>query len=477
MLNQATSILILGLGREGASSYKYLTQRYPQIKLWPYDDSQDSDYDFESPLLTSIAAAQENTYDLVIKSPGIKPTHPLLVWARDQKITITSNTQLFFDELPTLTLPVTVIGVTGTKGKSTTTSVIYEVLKSALADSESGSPQKGRRGAFLGGNIGTPALEIVLQLQQTTLEYATVVLEMSSHQLLDLHTSPHVAVVQNVVPEHLDYYDGFEAYVAAKKHITAFQTTQDYVIFNPEFKLATEIASLSPGTQLTFSSHADQPSQASEDPIASIKDGTIFRQDQAVIKVEELPLLGQHNLENILPAVVVSHIYELSVATVAQALKNFKPLPYRLELVGNVNGVKYYNDSLSTVPEAASSALRAFASQPIILIAGGFDRGLEFQELAETILDPQLQVGALLLFKPTGEKIQQALKKLSPSKLPFTIQFVSDMTDAVTTAAEMAKPGSVVLLSPASPSFGQFKNYADRGDQFTAAVQALPSAS
>jgi len=462
MLREATSILILGLGREGASSYEFLKKNYPAAKAWLYDDTHDSDHDFSTPLLSSLEAAKEQTYDLVIKSPGVLPNHELLEWVRDQGVPVTSNTQLFLDELPTLPFPVQTIGVTGTKGKSTTTSVIFEVLKSAFTQTQ--------HQAFLGGNIGKPALDLISEMKSTTPDQAVVVLEMSSHQLLDLHSSPHIAVIQNIVPEHLDYYGNFENYVAAKANIAKFQTENDYVIFNPRYSISTQLAQMSPGHQLTFIT--DSAADHSE-AIASVTQTHICRQESPLLEITELPLLGQHNLENILPAVAVSHILKLPLEAVSTALKNFKPLPYRLEPVGEINGVQYYNDSLSTVPEAATSAIRSFATHPVILIAGGFDRGIEYAELAETLLDPSSQIDALLLFRPTGEKIYQALKKLSQQELHFPVKFVTTMSEAVQEAAQIAQPGSIVLLSPASPSFGQFKDYADRGDQFTAAVKAL----
>ncbi len=445
-------ILILGLGREGLSSYRYLRQNLPDQELWLYDDASIQELDEAwkglleddraAHVVSGLQPLQGQEISLIIKSPGLPPNHPVLTWAKAEALKVTSNTQLLFDFLTTFKPEVLTIGVTGTKGKSTTTSLIYHVLKS------------GGLSAFLGGNIGVPPLDLVSQLEAAdATELAYVVLELSSHQLDDLSTSPQIAVVQNIVPEHLDYYGSFERYLEAKAHITRFQNSSDAVIFNADYPLPKQLAELSPGEKLAFTTDS-LPKNIPVTP-------------------PELPLLGKHNLENVFPAMIIGERVGLQPEVIASALKTFKPLPHRLELAGEVNGVKYYNDSLSTVPESAIAALSAFKDQTIILLAGGFDRGLEFEDLTRAILAHPVK--SLMLFKPTGERMAQLIHQQAGGHQEPTIFFPKSMSEAVQESAKMARPGDIVLMSPASPSFGQFKDYADRGEQFKKAVVELQS--
>jgi UDP-N-acetylmuramoylalanine--D-glutamate ligase len=451
-------ILILGLGREGLSTYHFLRQELPDQHLWLYDDKQVNALSEawqtvirQDPLTTALQnqpiTSSDDLPTLIIKTPGLPPTHPFLQQAVESEIKITSNAQLFFDQLSKLRTKPTTIGVTGTKGKSTTTSLIYHVLK------ESGFT------TFLAGNIGVPPLDLVNELRAADQDNQTsyVVLELSSHQLLDLRTSPQVAVVQNIVPEHLDYYETFDQYVEAKSHVTRFQTAADYVVFNPAYELPKKLADLSAGTKLTFSIETN--------------DEFLLYHGQPVIKLNQIPLPGTHNRENVMPAVVIGVHFELSLTQIGAAIASFKPLEHRLEFVRDLNGVEYYNDSLATVQDAAVAALQAFAGKPVILIAGGYDRGLDYTDLAKAILSHPVKT--LILFKPTGERIAETVHTLAGGQKLPTIFFPRSMSEAVHEARKVAQAGDVVLMSPASPSFGEFKDYADRGQQFKREVKAL----
>lgn len=470
----AQPLCIFGLGREGLSSYHWIRSLLPTHPLWLVDDrpsskldphwlqllSQDQNVHLITPEKTQLPTSEV----LLIKSPGIPPFHPSLRQLQQISVGTTSNTQLFFDAVVELPQPVITIGVTGTKGKSTTTALIHHVLKA-----------NGLR-AVLGGNIGVPPLDILSEIADKTdsdqqLIYA--VLEMSSHQLRDVTTSPHIAVIQNIVPEHMDYYSSFMEYVEAKANITLFQSTNDYVIYNQGYQIVSHLADFSPSQKLPFSTpNAPLQSTPEPAPVAQATETSVEYQGEVVLNRSDIPLSGLHNLENVLPAIIVGKLQHLSSSQIAQAITSFKGLEHRLEKVAEVKGVTFYNDSLSTVQDAAVAALQAFAGRPVILIAGGYDRGLDFSLLAQQLT--QQTIKGLLLFPPTGDKIAAAYTEaLGTVHTKAPITYPETMSEAVTAAFKLAEPGDVVLLSPASPSFGQFKDYRDRGDQFKAAVAAL----
>ncbi len=535
---QDKTVLIFGLGQEGFSSYQMIRHFLPDQKLLLVDDKAQEELSAE--WQTAVAADTQTTFFrnapesqttsealpklleqpqiLVLKTPGIPFSHPffsLLTTLPNKTVSYSSNMELFLDilhALPATERPQT-IGITGTKGKSTTTALIFHVLK------EAGKP------VFLAGNIGVPALEILKELQklvQTTetagtvsptattenasfavaehptsvplLAQSLVVLELSSHQLQTLPYSPHIAVVQNITPEHLDYYKDFEEYVAAKAPIAAHQTPSDYIIYNPEYEIPSRFAQTSPAQKLPYSLTLIPLTQESESfllahpgeaqVVAFRKDDQLFYETEAICSVSDLPLQGEHNILNSFPAIIVAKLLGIETEKLKNAITSFKSLPHRLEFVTEKNGVAYYNDSQGTTPEASIAAMRSFPGQEIILLAGGSDKGIEFEELAHEILAQHIK--HLILFPPTGEKIAAAVRaadenagkaavqseNLSESTASTTPQLhhVSSMQEAVALATANAQPGSVVLLSPACASFGLFKNYQDRGNQFKAAV-------
>lgn len=476
-------ILILGLGREGRSSYQFLrahgpsdislalADSQPLEKLTSFWQTEIANHHLEfyhlvdglANNLTEHSAEKMpwESIDCIVISPGISDRVLYQNYGAPDTTAITSNTQLFFsltENIPTSEL--ITIGVTGTKGKSTTTAGIYHVLAAA------GAP------CVLGGNIGIPPLDVLSQLLaldtptkiRTKTRYA--VLELSSHQLSRVHHSPQVAVVQAITPEHLDYYLDFVDYFEAKTAITRYQKSNDVVFFNADSDTARQIAQLSPGLQRGFS--------LENTPLTSA----------------EIKIPGKHNVLNLTPAVLVAEYLGFDPEQAANNLYSFTGLPHRLQLVTTPNGdnteqnseqntvrktIRYYDDSLSTTPEAAMAAVLSFDS-PVVLIAGGYDRGLEYQELGAFLADAGLQgkLRGLIYFPPSGERIVEAVRAAeSKSNLPMIK--VETMAEAVAEANKLAQPGDVVLLSPASASFGRFKDYADRGQQFVAAVNSTHS--
>ncbi len=456
-------IYIFGLGMEGFSTYNYLRKIFPEKKLILIDDKPPQDLDQRwqqaaSNPYTTITTADTfldtiTNYEIgsgaMFKAPGIPVAHPLIKKAEQKNLEFNSNTNLF---LQIVREHKTIIGVTGTKGKSTTSALINQVLAKAGFKT------------VLAGNIGQAPLDLLHQ--EITADY--YVLELSSHQLLNLRSSPHFAVILNITPEHLDYYPDFASYVAAKARIVQFQHKNDYVVYNPLFELPRQIAADSKAKKLPFGKKtASQAGQLGHpNPLAYIQDSAIYYQQEKIADISDLSLKGEHNLLNSLPAVVIAKQFGAETASIREGLQSFQPLAHRLEEVVEINGVIFVNDSLSTTPEAAIAAINSYEGRPIVLIAGGHERQQDFSQLAKTIDENDVRM--LLYFNPTGARLANEVKN------PNTIkEEVLSMEEAVTAASEFARNGWVVLLSPASASFGTFKNYEDRGDQFARLVKAL----
>lgn len=404
------SILILGLGREGISTLNFLSAHFPDEKFGVADVREKIDLPgcvnktfFGDKYLEGL-----EEYDVIVKSPGI-PFLPEIKKAKSIGKYVTSATEIFFDECRGK-----IIGITGTKGKSTTTALIYEVLKAANLD------------AYLIGNIGVAPLELL----EKGNENSVFVYELSSFQLEDLNKSPYIAVITNIYPEHLDHHGSLDAYINAKANIVKFQKEDDFVIFKKDNKEAIKIAQTSKAkNQISYST--------------------------------QLPI-------NTKPAEIIGKIFNISEDKIKKAIKNFKTLPHRLEFVGEFKGIKFYNDSLSTIPQATIRALDILGKNVETLIAGGFDRGLNYAILAPAIANSKIK--NLILFPTTGEKIWEGVRRQATGISKYE---VNNMEHAVKIAFDKTSPGKIVLLSPASTSFNLFKDYEDRGNQFKNWVKKL----
>lgn len=463
-----SQVWILGVGREGLSTYTLLRKYLPDLPITLIDDLplESLEYratQFSSDKYTKFILSTEATAPspevVVFKTPGIPLTHPLLLRLEKADVQLTSNTQVFFDLLKEMPQPPVTIGVTGTKGKSTTTSIIHHVLK-----------ENGKT-AFLAGNIGTPALDLVdeiFSLEKPSTAY--IVLELSSHQLHGLTSSPTIAVVQNITSEHLDYYPDFETYQNSKQSITEYQNENEYVIFCPKFDAVLSILS-GKSQHLMF----DVEPTTTEKLTAYATTDAVYYGSERVMAVTEVPLVGKHNLYNVLPSLIIGHLAKLSSEQIAQAIRSFKGLPHRLEFVAEVAGVTYYNDSQATTPEAAIAALTSFSGTPLHVLAGGSDKGVHLGLFIDEVL--RNQVKSLVLFPPMGEVMHHLLQqRAKPGQATPTVFHVHSMAEAVKIAKEQATAGEVVLLSPACASFGLFKNYQDRGNRFKTEVKKLSHA-
>lgn len=445
--------LILGFGREGKSTVAFLRRYFP-CKIIGVADSraftqleEDIRQSFDPEQKVELFLGQDYLknladYDIIFKSPGIPPFLPEIIAARRAGKTITSNTELFFEICPG-----TIIGVTGTKGKSTTASLIYETLKTTDAD------------VRLIGNIGIPPLSTLDGASPRTI----FVMELSSYQLCDLKKSPQISVIQDIVQEHLDYHQTFDAYVEAKRNIVRYQSVDDYLIFNASSPILRKIANESISKKLAFGDNQDLNSYSFLDD-----NFLVYRSNhgkERIIQIEAIPLKGGFNLQNVMPAIIVGKLFGVSTEGISAAIRDFKPLEHRLEFVRTYNGISFYNDGLATVPEATIGAIEAFPMKNIILLCGGFDRGQDFTGLCRMILTSNIK--AVILFPTTGKRIRDELFLQTKNKghSPLTV-FVTNMHDGVQMAYNMAEMGDIILLSPASPSFGCFRDYEERGNRF-----------
>lgn len=366
-------------------------------------------------LADAIAAVTPDT--VVIKSPGIPWHRSYVEEMQTAGAHFTSSTNLFMLERRGRG---TIIGITGTKGKSTTSSLLAHVLKEA-----------GKR-VVLAGNIGEPAIAHINEPADTTF-----VLEMSSYQLSDLVAAPNIAVVLNLYEEHMDYHGDVASYHAAKMRIADLQTADDVLVYNETFPQLVELSNRVKSKAIPFVARTDR-------------------------SLNTIKLSGEHNRENAAGILAVTDHLGIDRKIVERAFSTFVPLPHRLQDVGVHHGIRWINDSISTTPQSALAAIDVFEKELGAIILGGQDRGYHFVELAKRIVD--LGVTAYIL--PGGEAIADAIRDVGgkPKAMETLEAIVRDVIDHT-------RPGSVCLLSPASPSYGQFKNFEDRGAQFIAAVR------
>lgn len=417
-LLDASSILIIGYGREGQSALRFFRRFAPGVRIGVADRKELSVKEFPelegASLHTGSGYARaSSSYGAVIRSPGI---HPSTVHLASGAL-LTSGTELFFDLFPG-----TVIGVTGTKGKSTTASLIRTVLA------------RGGVPAMLAGNIGVPALDLLREAD----ERSVAVYELSSFQLMGLRRSPHIAVLLNIYPEHLDYHASLQEYREAKGTIAKYQTARDMLIYNEEDPEVRRIAESSRARQIPF-----------------IPDSSdLLSQDE------------KRWLAPIEPAVLVAEHYGMRRDAIREALLSFRPLPHRLEEAGEWKGIRFIDDSQSTHPQTAIRAIQRFGERIGTIILGGSDKGVSFKDLGSEVV--RARIPFVVLFPPTGREIlremERAAEQGAGSVPPHAL--AGSMEEAVRLCYDKTPPGRICLLSPASASFSMFRNYEDRGNQF-----------
>jgi len=385
--------------------------------------------------------------DVIFRTPGMRPDLPQLTAAVERGSTLTSEMEVFFQ-----VCPCPIIAVTGSDGKTTTTTIIAELLKAA------------GKTVHLGGNIGKPLLPEVGEMRPTDL----AVVELSSFQLMTMDLSPHIAVVTNLAPNHLDVHKSMEEYISAKENIYAHQGPGDRVILNADNEITRSFASKAKGA-VTLFSRREEP----EGDAVFFRDGAIWLKDgggeRRLLSRKEILLPGDHNVENYMAAIAAVRDF-VPGETIRAFAARFSGVEHRIELVRTLNGVRYYNDSIASSPTRTIAGLKCFPEK-VILIAGGYDKHIPFDVLGPAVTE---HVKRLILTGDTAAKIRAAVEQ-APDYAPGTpvIEEHSDFKAAVLAAHKAAEPGDVVILSPACASFDKFRNFMERGNTFKKIVQEL----
>ena len=385
-------------------------------------------------------------FDLIFRSPSCLPTKPELQAEIKRGAIVTTEIELLMKMCPSK-----IIGVTGSDGKTTTTSLIYAILKDAGYNT------------YLGGNIGTPLFTKLGEMQPEDI----VVLELSSFQLMGMEVSPNIAVITNITPNHLNIHKDFEEYIDAKKNIFKFQNENDILILNYDNEITKKCSKEANGKVIFFSGKEKLDNgYIIDEGIIKI---CVDKIRKHILNVDEVILRGEHNYENIATALAATSTL-VDLDTAIQTVKNFKPVAHRLEFVRELDGVKWYNDSASSSPTRTLAGINAYKEE-IVLIAGGYDKNLDYKPLAKPILD---KVSTLILMGQTSGKIFDCVKEeMEKENKKIPIYIVDDLDNAIKTAKKYAKPKQIVLFSPASASFDMFKNAVQRGELFKEKVNKL----
>jgi UDP-N-acetylmuramoylalanine--D-glutamate ligase len=385
-------------------------------------------------------------FELIFRSPSCLPTVPELLEEEKRGAIVTSEIELVLKMTPSK-----VIGITGSDGKTTTTTLIYEILKYAGYN------------CFLGGNIGTPLFTKIGEMKPEDI----VVLELSSFQLMGMEISPDISVITNISPNHLNIHKDYDEYINSKKNIFKHQRDDGILVINYENEITRPFKEEAKGTVIYFSSKTKL-----EDGF--IVDDNIIKESEAgirkhILNVKDIKLRGTHNFENICTALAATKtLVDTDVAQ--EAIKNFQGVEHRLELIREIDGVKWYNDSVSSSPTRTIAGLNSY-NEEIVLIAGGYDKNLDYTPIAKPIVE---KVKTLILLGQTSGKIYEAVKvELEQQNKNLNIYMCDSLEETVKKAQKHAKSGQIVLFSPASASFDMFKNFADRGEKFKNLVNKI----
>lgn len=448
-------VALIGLGVSNLPLIDYFADKGAQVTVF---DKKNID-EIDKPILDKITSrcikfsfGEHNLvnlvgFDLILRSPTCRPDCPELKAESIRGAVVTSEIELFMEMCPGK-----IIGVTGSDGKTTTSSLIYSIL------------EENRFTCYLGGNIGTPLFTKLKEMKPDCF----VVLELSSFQLMGINTSPQIAVVTNISPNHLDIHKNYEEYIECKKNIFKFQDEKGKVVLNHDNDVTRYFASEANGKVRFFSSknRLDNGIIYDNGIIKSCEDGVRMH----VMTIDDaISIHGIHNYENICAAIAATEgIVEPSIQ--ARAITKFKGVEHRLEYVKTVNGVKWYNDSIGTSPTRTIAGLKSF-KQKVILISGGYDKNLDYKCIAKPILE---NVSSLILLGATADKIQQAVEEQNKKEnIYLPIYRCTTLEECIKKANEISKENDIVLFSPASASFDMFKNFAERGEKFKELVFAL----
>jgi UDP-N-acetylmuramoylalanine--D-glutamate ligase len=449
-------VTVVGLGIEGVDTARYAATHGASVTVTdtkPAEALTERLQQLEG-LPITFALAQDGTAvvaqsDLLFVSQSVPLTAPVVALARERGIELSSMTQFFLEHAPGPTA-----GVTGSSGKTTTTALVGAMLGAA------GKPY------VLGGNIGVGLLDLLDGMDEETWG----VMEISHTQLQLTTRSPHVAAVLNVTPNHLDRFS-WEDYVALKQNMVRHQSSEDHAVLNADDEVSAAMADVTPARIWRFTTADDLDGEG-----AFVRDAAVFVHregiDEMILPIGEIPLRGEHNVENVLAAATVAAAAGVPGEAIAHAVRTFQPVPHRLEVVGEVDGVTWVNDSIATTPERTLAGIRSFA-EPLVLLLGGKDKDLPKDELAQEALQ---RCSAIVFFGADGALMEAAVEAnaayVAPEDRPQTAR-VATLAEAVRAARSMAEPGDVVLLSPACTSFDAYSNFEERGDEFRRLVHAM----
>jgi UDP-N-acetylmuramoylalanine--D-glutamate ligase len=465
-------VLILGAARQGLALARWLSIHGAHVTLSDSRSADDLRVARESLAEFQITWALGehplellDSTDVLCLSGGVPLTLPIVAEAIKRGIPLSNDSQIFMEVVPCRT-----IGITGSAGKTTTTTLVGQMAKLAYQNAE-GRTQKDESAfhalpsAYVGGNIGDPLLNYVDEMKPEDM----AILELSSFQLDQMTISPNIAAILNITPNHLDRHGTMEAYTVAKARILEFQSKNDVAILGHDDKGAWSLRNKVKGKLFTFSLNELEEGLSGaydQDGLLSLRDGNAY---MPLLLREKIMLRGDHNFLNVLAAFTIGHVAGFPLDVMLEAVEEFRGVPHRLELVREWNGVRWYNDSIATAPERAVAAIRAF-DEPIVLLLGGRDKDLSWEELMQLACQ---RVDHIVLFGEAAEKIQKTVNSLGLREKRFTLTRTNGLHDAVLKAAEVAESGDVVLLSPGGTSFDEFKDFAERGERFRVWVQEL----
>ena len=453
-------VLILGAARQGQALARWLAKHGARVTL--SDKRSEADLQPARQALADLSIEWApgghplkllDRIDVVCLSGGVPLTTPIVAEAQKRGIPLSNDTQIFMEVAPCRT-----VGITGSAGKTTTTALLSKMAEATYAE------QIGH--AWVGGNIGDPLINYVDEMQASDL----AVLEISSFQLDQMSISPNVAAILNVTPNHLDRHGTMEAYTAAKARILDFQNKNDVAVLGRDDPGAWNLRERVNGKLLSFglsNLSIEQSGAYVSDGLYHLRDGNAY----ILLPIQNaIHLRGDHNRLNVLAAVTIGHAAGLNLDAMLEAIEDFHGVPHRLELVRELHGVKWYNDSIATAPERTMVDIRSF-DEPIVLMLGGKDKDLPWDDLAALV---RKRVDHVVVFGQAAEKILGALGTSGSGKQrPYSIQRSDGLQEAVRLAAEVAKSGDVVLLAPGGTSFDQFNDFAERGEWFKKWVQEL----
>jgi len=449
-------VLILGAARQGLALARWLSIHGADVTL--------SDMRSEKELRVALQSLAEfgitwalgghplellDTTDMLCLSGGVPLTLPIVAEAVSRGIHLSNDSQIFMEVAPCKT-----IGITGSAGKTTTTTLVGNMARIAYGDK-----------AYVGGNIGDPLINYVDNMKADDI----VIMELSSFQLEQMTISPGIAAILNITPNHLDRHGNMEAYTAAKARILEFQSKNDVAILGHDDKGAWSLRNKVQGRLMTFSMNdLDEGLDGTyyHDGLLNLRDGNAYL---PLLLREKVLLRGDYNVANVLAAFVIGHAAGFPLDAMLEAVEDFHGVPHRLELVRELNGVHWYNNSIASAPERTIAVIHAF-DEPIVLMLGGRDKNLPWEELMQLVNE---RVDHVVIFGEAADKIQKTVDSLGLSQKRFTLSRANGLHEAVRQAAEVAEAGDVVLLSPGGTSFDEFKDFEERGERFRTWVHEL----